>query len=82
MTTNTKMAKAAKALGFKTNTKLFIAACMYLRKNGATNQEVIDKLGGPQLNLLKKVEAAGFEVERTTRDVKGRNVKVYRIVIK
>lgn len=72
---------ATTVLGFKIGTKTHIAATMYLRKNGATNAEIVAKNSGPFLNLLKAVEAKGHTVERTTRTVKGRNVKVYKIKI-
>lgn len=71
-----------KVLGFKAGTKQHVAAGMYLKTRGATNAEIKRKLGGPQLNLLKKVAGMGHEIERTTRNVKGKNVKVYRILLK
>ena len=71
-----------KGLKFRRNSKTEKAVKLYLRKNGATNAEIIKACGGPQLNVLKKVEALGHEVKTTLKKVKGKEVKCYQIVLK
>jgi hypothetical protein len=70
----------AAALGFRVDSKTYQAATLFLRPNGATMQEVKAATGGPQRNLLKKVEAKGHKVTKTTVDgANGRRVTSYHI---
>ena len=73
---------ATTVLGFKAGTKKHKAACMYLRPQGATNQQVIAALGGPHLNLLTQVAAQGHTVGRNKIRVNGKLVTAYRITLK
>lgn len=73
---------ATTVLGFKAGTKKHKAACMYLRTQGATNQQVVAALGGPHLNLLTQVAAAGHTVSRNRIRVNGKLVTSYRITLK
>lgn len=47
------------------------AAAMYARKSGATLDEVKQKLGSVQLNVLNGLEEDGFTVERIKEERKG-----------
>jgi len=73
---------AATALGYKKGTKLHTAATLYLGTKGATGAQIVAKVGGPQLNMLKKIQDGGLgNVVKTTRNVKGKNVKVYTVTL-
>lgn len=77
--TTTKDDPAA-ALGFRMGSKTYAAATLFLRQNGATMAEIKEATGGPQRNLLKKVEAKGHNVVKNTVDgANGRRVTSYRI---
>jgi hypothetical protein len=72
--------RAEELFGFKLGTKANRAAAMYMRPNGATTEEIVNVLGGPQLNLLKVAEAKGGFVEKTRiPNGKGRPIIRYRI---
>jgi len=59
------------------------AAAMYARKNGATLNEVKEKLGSVQLNVLVALEAEGYTVEREKIERKGeRAITRYRLLPK
>lgn len=59
------------------------AAAMYARKNGATLEEVKEKVGSIQLNVLKELEAEGHTVEREKVERKGqRPLTRYKLIAK
>ena len=79
----TKEQKTATGLGFTEGTKAHIAAAMYLKPKGATDAAIREACGGPQRNLLKRMEKQGHTVTRTkVKGPKGRMVTAYRINIK
>ena len=60
-----KADKAEKAqFGLRKGSAKSDAAAMYARKSGATLEEVKDRVGSIQLNVLKGLEAEGFVVEK------------------
>jgi len=77
-----KEPKPKDMFGFRENSKESIAAAMYYSGEGATTDQVREKLGGPHLNLLKKVKELGFEVTEihVASPTTNRSVKKYRIV--
>jgi colicin import membrane protein len=48
------------------------AAAMYARKSGATLEEVKEKVGSIQLNVLKELEADGYDVRQEKQERKGK----------
>jgi hypothetical protein len=67
--------KAHKLFGFPVGTKKNAAAAMYLSAQGATTEEVIQKVGDTKLNLLKEVEARGYSVMKSkVRSARGTTV--------
>lgn len=80
MTMNTQKV-AEEKLGFKKGTKTHKAVSMYLRKSGATTEQIREACGGAYLNVLKQVEANGHTVKRERQNVKGKNKTVYRITL-
>lgn len=79
-----KKAKAEKdQWGLRKGSSKSEAAAMYARKNGATLDEVKDKIGSIQLNVLKELEAEGHKVEREKIERKGkRPLTRYRLIAK
>lgn len=55
--------------GFRKGSSKSQAAVMYARKSGATLEEVKEKVGSVQLNLLKGLEEDGHTVERKKEKV-------------
>jgi hypothetical protein len=73
--------KAHKLFGFPVGTKKNAAAAMYLSAQGATTEEVIQKVGDTKLNLLKEVEARGYSVMKSkVRSARGTTVTRYKII--
>lgn len=67
--------------GFRKGTKKSEAAKLYASKKGATLQEVKEKIGSSQLNLLKELDGK-FKVEKTKQERKDqKSVTRYRIVV-
>ena len=56
--------KSADVYGYRDGSLKSQAAKMYALKGGATLEEVKDKTGSVQLNLLKDLESRGFKVKR------------------
>lgn len=48
------------------------AATLYARKSGATLEEVKERVGSIQLNVLKELEADGYEVRQEKQERKGK----------
>ena len=46
----------AAELGFRPGSKAYKAVAMYLRPSGATDAAIREACGGPQRNLLNRVE--------------------------
>lgn len=68
--------------GFKTSTKWARAAQMYVRPEGASQDEVALVLGHPHLNMLKRVREQGHTVTRNKkRTANGRLRTVYHIKV-
>lgn len=84
--------KAVSVLGFKVGSNTAIAANLYLKKRGATTEEVkeelvkLNRLPRAHLNLLSNVEKQGHKVERGEDRRKStdgkKDLKVYRIIPK
>jgi hypothetical protein len=69
--------------GFRKGSSKSEAAALYARKNGATLEEVKEKLGSVQLNVLGSLEKAGHTVERVKEERKGqRSVTRYLLKVK
>lgn len=79
-----KKAKAEKdQWGLRKGSSKSEAAAMYARKNGATLDEVKEKIGSIQLNVLKELEAEGHKVEREKIERKGkRPLTRYKLIAK
>ena len=60
------------AYGLRKGSLKSLAAAMYARKNGATLEEVKDKVGSTQLNVLTELEAAGYGVKQEKQKRKGK----------
>ena len=81
---------AVSVLGFKAATNTAIAANLYLRKRGATTEEVKqaladnDRLPRAHLNLLQDVEKQGHKVDRSEKrkNTKGKYITAYHITPK
>lgn len=68
--------------GFRKNSKRSEAAKLYSTKKGATLNEIKEKTGSSQLNLLTELEGKGFKIERTKEKGKGKKeVTRYKIVV-
>lgn len=73
--------QATEALGLREGTKVHKAAALYLRKGGATTEEVMKETGtGPQLNILARVQAAGHNVTRKAPEGGGKTAYRIRLV--
>ncbi len=81
MATKLGMATATK-LGLTAGTKALEACAMYPGPKGATYADVRAACGGPQKNVLKRVEKMGHKITKTkVVNPKGRMVTAYRIVM-
>ena len=71
---------ADRLFGYGRGTKANRAAAMYMRPEGATNEEVVQAVGGPQRVLLKTVADKGAYVEKIkVANDRGRPFLRYRI---
>jgi len=67
--------------GYALGTLRSKAAAMYASKTGATLEEIVEKLGSVQLNLLKTLAEAGHKVTKKKEEGSG-NRKVTRYFLK
>lgn len=69
---------AIHALGARAGAKATLAAAMYTRKEGASQAQVIQVVGGPQLNVISRLVGAG-QAEKLPAPKNEQGHTVYRI---
>lgn len=72
--------KAAHALGARVGTKVALALAMYMRPKGATQGQVFNVVGSPQLNKMRAAIAAGH-AKRVDLPRDGRGHVVYKLAL-
>jgi hypothetical protein len=72
--------KAAHALGARVGTKVALALAMYMRPKGATQGQVFNVVGSPQLNKMRAAIAAGH-AKRVDMPRDGNGHMVYKLAL-